>query len=60
MKGFLLARYFDIARLGPSVFTALRSQSEKSYVFSVLGETPSGFDALGPPTQGSSFLTTLG
>src|SRR5438876_4676608 len=32
----------------------------QTYLFSVLGRTLSGFRFNGPPTQGSSFLATLG
>ena len=42
---------------------ALRRASLPSlfrHVFSVPGRTPSGFGTLRPPTQGSSFLATLG
>jgi hypothetical protein len=44
----------------PIVLTPYPSPIRWEYVFSVAGRTPSGFGTLRLPTQGSSYLATLG
>src|SRR6266404_545528 len=57
---FIRPHFVSITGLDGPTRSSPSSRTSPLYLFSVLGGTLSGFTFNGPPTQGSSFLATLG